>query len=76
MQANGAVDHGAFLLRIVPMHIKAKQFRANTLVTRLHCRNKRVLPKIGVPQNGWFMTDNPIKMDVLRVPLFLETPEF
>ena len=30
--------------------------------------------KIGVPQNGWFIRGNPIKMDDLRVPLFLETP--
>ena len=34
----------------------------------------RVFPKIGVPQNGWFLMENPIKMDDLRVPLFLETP--
>ena len=34
-----------------------------------------VFPKIGVPQNGWFiMVPNPIKMDDLGVPLFLETP--
>ena len=30
----------------------------------------------GVPQNRWFMMDNPIKMDGLGVPLFQEIPRY
>ncbi len=35
-----------------------------------------VFPKIGVPQNGWFIVENPIKMDDLGgfPPIFGSTP--
>ena len=34
-----------------------------------------MFPKIGVRQNGWFIMENPLKMEDLGgFPIFLETP--
>ncbi len=44
------------------------------LIIRIQAPKKTftwVFPKIGVPQNGWFIMENLIKMDDLGEPLFL-----
>ena len=49
-------------LNIFPLHVSIILFILGSFATW-------VFPKIGVPQNGWFMMENPIKMDDLGVTI-------
>ena len=53
--------------------LDAKSVRARN-VTALKKQPAQHIWVLRVPQNGWFIMENPIKMDDLGVPLFSETP--
>ena len=53
---------------------KLQRFKKRNLLNVKSYEAIWVFPKIVVPQNGWFIRENPIKMDDLGIPLFLETP--
>ena len=54
--------------------LTANRFHLHTIGIRYIYIYIWVFPKIGVPQNGWFIRETPIKMDDLGLPLFSETP--
>ena len=63
-------------LAVEPAHLKKCWSKKWIISPNFQGKDKKhlVFPKIGVPQNGWFIMENPIKTDDLGVPLFSEAP--
>ena len=61
------------LTNMEPRNLKEKRKVGPQCRNGVESINLWGFPKIGVPQNGWFIWKNPIKMDDLGVPPFKET---
>ena len=78
-RVEGRAEFQNVFIHVEPRAMQAGIGRYQHLQTRSKKKHSWLIwgfPKIGVPQNGWFIMENPIKMDDLGVPLFLETPKW